>query len=397
VTICALVLLTGAAVGVFDAHYRFFDMAIYHGAIRWWLGGGDLYGYAAPVRGHLGFTYPPVAAVLLTPFAALPVGAAGWLNAGLGVLALTLVLAAVVTPVAERLGRSRAAVLAVALPLALVTEPVRQTLGMGQVNLLLFALVMADLAAPGARRWAGIGVGVATAVKLTPGLFIVYLLVTGQRRTAWTAIRTVAALTAGGFVLAPAESVRYFGDLLWQTERVGAAGAVANQALTGMLARLQDTTTAPALGWIVLSLVVLMTGLRRARLAHAAGDRVTALTLVGLTANLISPMSWTHHLVFLPVAVVLLADSGLRRGRPGPAAAALGVYAVAVVSPIWFAPDHPVLGNAFTLMLLALVVALPVTAGPADPAVSADATGWGHGIGVIGVHKVRSRPRPPEA
>jgi hypothetical protein len=105
--------------------------------------------------------------------------------------------------------------------------------------------------------------------------------------------------------------------------------------------------------------------LRRARLAHAAGDEVTALTLTGLTANLVSPMSWTHHLVFLPVAVLILADVAARRRDPLPAVAAAAVYALSVVSPIWLAPAEPgggralILSNTFTLMLIVLVATLP--------------------------------------
>lgn len=321
-------------------HYRFFDMVIYHDAIRWWLSGGELYGYAAPVRGQLGFTYPPFAAFVLMPAAAVPAQVAGWLNAVGSVLALTVALAVVA-------GRRW---LPVAVPLALCMEPVRQTLGLGQVNLWLFALVVLDLIV--VRRngsgWTGVGVGIATAIKITPGLFIVYLLVTGQWRAARTAALTVAGLTGCGLLLAPAETMRYFGDLLWRTDRVGAADAVANQSLAGLLAR---TATAPDDWWLPLCLLVLAVGLRRAWLAHRAGDEVAALTLVGLTGNLISPMSWTHHLVFLPVAIYLLAERK-------KVVAALTGYGLSVVSPIWFA-DGALARDTFTLMLIALVATLP--------------------------------------
>jgi alpha-1,2-mannosyltransferase len=365
--VCGLAGLLGLAVRAFDAHYRFFDMVIYHDAIRWWSNGGELYDYAAPVRGELGFTYPPFAAFVLMPVAHVPAETAGWLNAAGSVLALTVVLAVLAAPVAARYGRPLRLVLAAAVPLALCTEPVRQTLGFGQVNLWLFALVVLDLlvVGRGGSRWAGVGVGIATAIKLTPGLFIVYLLVTGQWRAARTATVTTAALTAGAVLLAPAESLRYFGDLLWQTSRVGAADALTNQSLTGLLARLAGTPSAPAGWWLALCVLVLVVGLRRARLAYAAGDDVTALTLTGLTANLVSPMSWTHHLVFLPVAVLVLADVAARRRDPVPAVAAATVYVLSVVSPIWLVPDDSggvrtlLLQNTFALLLLALVTLLP--------------------------------------
>lgn len=178
-----------------------------------------------------------------------------------------------------------------------------------------------------------------------------YLLVTGQWRAARTATLTVAALTGLGLLVAPAETLRYFGDLLWRTGRVGAAEAVANQSIAGLLAR---TATAPDDWWPVLCLVALIAGLRRAWLAHVTGDEVAALTLVGLTANLISPMSWTHHLTFLPVAVLVLA----RTRDPVRVLAALVVYVLAVVSPIWFA-ESAVLRDTFTIVLVGLVALLP--------------------------------------
>jgi hypothetical protein len=293
---------------------------------------------------------------VLAPAAAVPARTAGWLIAAAGVLALAVVLSRVLPDVT---GLSRRSVLPVAVVLALGTEPVRQTLGFGQVNLLLMALVAMDLLRRDPSRWAGVGVGIATAIKLTPGLFIVYLLVTRQWRTARTATLTVAALTGCGFLLAPAESARYFGDLMWQTGRVGAADALTNQSLSGLLARLAGTAAAPAGWWLALVSLVLVAGLRRARAAHADGAELTAVTLVALTANLISPMSWTHHLVFLPIAVLLLADLARRRRDVGHAVAAVVVYALSVVSPIWLRPESIVAENAYVLMLLVLVITLP--------------------------------------
>ena len=45
--------------------------------------------------------------------------------------------------------------------------------------------------------WAGVGIGLATAVKLTPALFIAYLLITRQWRVAATAVGTTIGVTLG--------------------------------------------------------------------------------------------------------------------------------------------------------------------------------------------------------
>jgi hypothetical protein len=353
-----------AAIELFGRPYVFFDLLIYHGAVVWWAGGGDLYAFIAPET-TLGFTYPPFAGLVMLPMAALSPSIAGWLNVVASLTALAGVLAALLVPIADRAGWSRWFAVALALPLAVAIEPVRETLGYGQVNLLLFALVMIDLVGLRWRArgrasdrgwlarfwysgaWAGAGIGLASAIKLTPALFILYLVVTRQWRATATAIGTALAATTGAFVLARHESQEYFGSVIWQTERVGAADMTPNQSLAGVLARIYDSIETPGLMWLAFSLLLLAVGLSRAANAHAEGDELTAFTLVGLTANVISPISWSHHLVFVVPAIIVLADAALRRRAASRALAARGGVPVRALSglsigngglrtPIWF-------------------------------------------------------------
>ncbi len=402
------------AVRAFGRPYNFFDLRIYHGAVVWWAGGGDLYNYIAPDI-TLGFTYPPFAAIAMVPMAALSVTAAGYLNLVVSLAVLAVVLTVLLVPLAERYGWSAWFAVALAVPLAAATEPIRETLGYGQVNVLLFGLIVADLVALRRRyragvghtlrpagllrrlwadgAWAGVGIGLATAVKLTPALFICYLLVTRQWRAALTAAATAVAVTVGAFLVASHESSTYFTNVLWQTERVGVADMTPNQSLAGVLARLYDSPVTPGLLWLAFAMLMLAVGLSRAANAHAEGDELTAFTLVGLTANVISPISWTHHLVFVVPAIIVLADNALRRrnasrvlrGFPALAglrhgAAGVGVYLLFVISPIWPyehklpAASHYADGlfgalaeNSLALAIIALVAVLPWRPG-ADPA-----------------------------
>ena len=158
--------------------------------------------------------------------------------------------------------------------------------------------------------------------------------------------------------------------MLWQTERVGAADMTPNQSLAGVLARLYDSIETPALLWLSFAMLVLALGLSRASSAHADGDELTAFTLVGLTTNVISPISWSHHLVWVrpgdhrarptrdgppprarvagcrcgvapaPARPTASRRSGRRSGiRAHRAAArqsaALGLYLLFLISPIW--------------------------------------------------------------
>ena len=133
--------------------------------------------------------------------------------------------------------------------------------------------------------------------------------------------------------------------MIWQTERVGAADMTPNQSLAGVLARLYDSIETPGLLWLSFALLMLAVGLSRAGNAHADGDELTAFTLVGLTTNVISPISWSHHLVWVLPAIIVLADTALRRRdasrgllhRIGPPPAGPSLIGVAGLrSPIWF-------------------------------------------------------------
>lgn len=427
------------AIGVFGRPYNFFDMKIYHGAVVWWAGGNDLYEFIAP-RTTLGFTYPPFAGLVMAPMAYVPMAVAGWLNVIASIGALAVVLTALLRPIVDRLGGSLWYAVGIATPAAVAIEPVRETLGYGQVNLLLFALIMADLVALRwqARRnadqraedgplrrlwfsgaWAGVGIGLATSVKLTPALFIFYLLVTRQWRAAMTAIGTAIAVTLGSFAVAGRESMTYFTGVLWETERVGAADMTPNQSLAGLLARLYDSIETPGLLWLSFALVVLAIGISRASNAHAEGDELTAFALVGLTTNVISPISWSHHLVWVIPAIVVLADAAIRRrsasrglirsgGGPLPypgltgvaslrapiwfprltglrhASAAIGLYLLFLISPIWpYEHQLPevshyhdglfgaLMENSLALALIVLVAALPWRPG-AEPVFQTD-------------------------
>ncbi|MFD0393469.1 glycosyltransferase family 87 protein [Streptomyces nogalater] len=142
-------------------------------------------------------------------------------------------------------------------------EPVWTTLRYGQINLLLAVLVLWDLTrrpADGHDRWSGLGLGLATAVKLTPGLFPVFLLATGLvdrlrggRGEPWLRhARGAAVAFAGATLLAaavlPYDSWRFWTRMVFHASRVGLAEDTGNQALRGILARLLHTGPGGRLG-----------------------------------------------------------------------------------------------------------------------------------------------------
>ncbi|TDC38575.1 DUF2029 domain-containing protein [Micromonospora sp. 15K316] len=299
--------------------HDFFDLKIYMRAMRWWGAGNPLYDYAQPdrVQGELYFTYPPFSALLLRPFALIPLGATITIFTILTVLGVVATTRWLVRPVIARHGLPRVFVVTVAVLLVLAVESTRETITFGQINMLLVVLILADLlfAVPQGRRWAGVGVGLATALKLFPGIFIVYLLACRRWWAAAVASATAAAATLLAAAVAPNDSWRFWTHELWATDRVGRTDYTGNQSLFGLLSRFTAPEKPDRLLWLLLVAVVAGYGLWRAARAARMGDHLAGLTLTGLVGGLVSPITWTHHLYWFIPAVVVLANAALG-GRP---------------------------------------------------------------------------------
>ena len=317
------------------------DLDVYRLGGHAWLRGGDLYGRLPPTADgtRLKFTYPPIAAVLLSPFSLMPMPVAGTLLA-LGTIALVAVaLRVVLRSLAWPSARSWWA-LAWLLPAALFLEPVRNTLAYGQINVVLMALVMLDCLADAPRWPRGALVGLAAAVKLTPAAFVLFFLLRRDYRAAMAAAVSFVATTGIGFLLAWHDSVRYWTGIVFETSRIGRPGYAADQSLQAVLARagLDPRTPAGMAVWLALSAAVLAVAGQGMRHALAASERCLALSLNALAALLISPISWSHHWVWCVPAVLTLA--ALSRRYPARLPLVLAVCGLLVfgAAPQWWFP-----------------------------------------------------------
>ncbi|MFF4301266.1 glycosyltransferase 87 family protein [Streptomyces sp. NPDC001601] len=354
-----LVLLLVAAVTVFTATVPllrdWFDLRVYYGTVHTWVHhGGRIYDYRVPGTTY-GFTYPPFAAVGMLPMALVGLHLAIAASLLLNLAALAFVLRILAGPGWRRWGWYRWALALCGLALF---EPLRDTFSFGQVNLVLLALVLADccLLRSGRGRWAGAGIGLAAAIKLTPALFILMLLIGRKWRAAGVA--TAVALAATGLAVwaDPRASRFYWTQALWDTSRVGRLDYVSNQSLQGVLARLGHPDK-PL--WAILVLLTLAVWAWRTRTAVAAGDWTAAFALTGLAACLVSPITWVHHLVWVLPSFVLLA----RAGYPRIAGALYAVMCTSVVW-LWFDDASGIDGflgsNIYTWITLGLFLGLPV-------------------------------------
>jgi alpha-1,2-mannosyltransferase len=322
--------------------WGFVDLHVYERSGAAARAGAHLYALRFP--GALAFTYPPFAALLL---AALTLPANAVLEPlvtvlNLMLLPLMLALTLRLDPVRRSLGRRDSVALALLAAAAAVwLEPVWTTLRYGQIDLLIATLVVWDIGRPDDARWKGVGVGLATALKLTPVIFVLYLLLTRRTRAAVVSLATFAATVAIAYLALPGDSREYWGGAFAEPDRVGRIENAANQSLRGALARILHTADVTDL-WLALAVVVLVAGLALAVAAARRGEEARGFSLCALTGLLVSPISWSHHWVLAVPALALLAIDARRRGSVVvPAACALAAL-VAYAHVIWWVPiDHP--------------------------------------------------------
>jgi alpha-1,2-mannosyltransferase len=336
------------------------DLAVYREAGRVLAQGGDLYGpgFGSHLKVPLPFTYPPLAGILAVPLGWLP----GWpltlVWAGFSLTALVVLVGLSFRPLLDAWpGRSglRWGLIA---GLFAWTTPVTDTLFLGQIS--LFVVLACALDCTVTRRGRGVLVGVATAVKLTPGLFTVYFLVTRQWRAALVSTVTTAGLWLVAWISLPSLSHTYWTQVVRHTERIGDAAFYANQSINGMLHRLG----APGWLWLPLALAAAVLGLTRARTAHIGGHPFAAATLVGLASLLVSPVSWQHHAGWVIPAVGVVVGDG-RSARRLRAALAIMVVFLLRLPLIGSATSIPVVSgvaeNAYVIAYWGLLLWLPTS------------------------------------
>ncbi|NKQ55213.1 DUF2029 domain-containing protein [Amycolatopsis sp. K13G38] len=319
------------------------DLDVYRLGTQAFFTHGDPYVVLPPTHDGtvLPFTYPPFAAIAFAPLLAISLDTALIALTVISVLALGAVLALCLSHYDRRIAVVGTATLAVQA-VALLSEPVRATLGFGQINLLLMLLVAVDTLAPVKRR--GYLVGLAAAVKLTPAAFILFFLVRKDFRSAARAAATFVGCAVLAWVFAPGASSHYWTTLVFQGERVGDPGYIGNQSLRGLIARLGGGQVV----WLLAAVVVLAVtavAIRRAR------HPVLALLACAMGALLVSPVSWTHHWVWIAPAIGVLCA----QGRWWPAAPATIVF---VVSPLWTYQDIWPLRESYVLAGAVLLVLL---------------------------------------
>lgn len=322
------------------------DMAVYREGVRAFLSGGELYSQMMDVDGiKLPFIYPPFGALALSPFAP------GWLShraAGdlmvvlsglLVLLCLHLVLRAVVRERDWALPLT-----AVSWPAAMALEPLVLNGEFAQINVVIMALVVLDLVPRKRYLPQGWLIGVAVAIKLSPAAMLLYFLLKCRIRPILTAAVSALAATALGAVVRWDQTKEFFGDILLGMGGGAEIGVdptyTSNSSIKAMIMRFAPTRewltandTLVNVLWLVLSLGVIAWGAWLMHRLIARGWDTDAWLVNALVMLLISPISWSHHWVWLGLLFPVAAYRVLSSTRPARGVAAVvGLWALLLLT-----------------------------------------------------------------
>lgn len=314
---------------------NFVDLHVYIGGAAALDQPGTLYSYVYADQTPdfpLPFTYPPFAALLFYPLHLLPFGLVAFCWQ-LGVIAALYGVVRVSQRLLGIVDGRPAALLWTAV--AIWIEPLRSTFDYGQVNVIL---VLAVLYAAYSSRWwlSGLLVGVAAGIKLTPAVTGLYFL--GMRRWGAAIFSAVVFFATVGLSIAVIgqQARYYFTDLLGDASRIGPIGTSFNQSWRGGISRIlgHDAGYGPMVIAALAVTAVLAVLAWRALGADGERDRLGSLLVVQLFGLLISPISWTHHWVWLvPLMIWLL--QGPWRTRPGARVLGWGWLALTLIGVPW--------------------------------------------------------------
>ena len=368
VGICSFGLTVGYAIaGSWHGHQ--IDIDVYRMGGRAVLG-SHLYIVRLPQDG-LRFTYPSFSALLFAPLGLLSFTTVQVIWAVGNVMALLGLLFSTIKALRPDLANSTILQWSlVSSAPALWLQPVRLTFNFGQINVILVLLILVDLTCElriGPRRIPrGVLIGVAAAVKLTPLVFVPFLLLTNRVRAGWTALGAFVGCNLVVAIVAPRATWQYWTKYSTELGRIGNADYTSNQNLKAFLLRAHHGMVPGSL-ILTTSLLVAVAGIALAVVAYRVSSPFLAMLVCAVTGLLVSPVTWSHHLVWV-VPVIGWFLLGFDRPRFGWVWAILTAI-LFWTAPIWRipygnnlelseSPLHILLGNSYFFAMMGFLIGI---------------------------------------
>ena len=343
------------------------DMIIYREGVKAFMAGDEV--YSVPMMAGdiaLPFLYPPFGALVMVPLAG------DWFSDAMAgdivIILSNLLIGLIVLLLAFALNKQRVtrfassdviSVASLIWGIVLIFEPVRLNNGFAQINIILMALVALDLIPRNRLKWLPQGwlIGVAAAIKITPLAMLLYFLVRKELKPIITAgISAIVATTN-------AAAVRW--DVTWEYFTVnllsmGSGGEIgvqtayqSNSSIKGFLERLytsqesmETASMITTIIWFCLAIITVVLGGWLMIALMKRGLNIEAFIINAFIMLLISPVSWSHHWVWLTIAIPVLLYRALTWRNlnwvSGIMVSILGLWSLLVLTipPKWYWGDN---------------------------------------------------------
>ena len=343
------------------------DMIIYREGVKAFMAGDEV--YSVPMMAGdiaLPFLYPPFGALVMVPLAG------DWFSDAMAgdivIILSNLLIGLIVLLLAFALNKQRVtrfassdvvSVASLIWGIVLIFEPVRLNNGFAQINIILMALVALDLIPRKRLKWLPQGwlIGVAAAIKITPLAMLLYFLVRKEIKPIITAgISAIVATTI-------AAAVRW--DVTWEYFTVnllsmGSGGEIgvqtayqSNSSIKGFLERLytsqesmETASMITTIIWFCLAIITVVLGGWLMIALMKRGLNIEAFIINAFIMLLISPVSWSHHWVWLTIAIPVLLYRALTWRNlnwvSGIMVSILGLWSLLVLTipPKWYWGDN---------------------------------------------------------
>ncbi len=235
--------------GLIVRHVTPYYNSHYYDPLYMWGGTGKL---------ALKFTYTPFAAIAFALISFIPLTALYSVSVVVNMITFAAALWFTFYGLGYRDRRVRLGATLLAAAATFWLQPVVRTIYLGQINLILMAAIMWDLTQPDYtkngkyRWWKGVATGIAAGIKLTPLIFIPYLLVARKWREAAGCVAGFLGTVAVGFIILPHDSSKWWlhGAVISDGNRTGFAGWAGDQSLHGLITRLTGSIAGAQTTWL---------------------------------------------------------------------------------------------------------------------------------------------------
>jgi alpha-1,2-mannosyltransferase len=265
--------------------------------------------------GYQAFTYPPGAILFFWPILWVPTQHLSllWNFLTLAALAGSIYVSLVYLTKVPKLLLAGLACWAAVLSAAVFPE-LTECLMWGQTATILLLFVLLDmLIIRGPAK--GVLVGLAAAVKIYPGLFIIVWLLRREWKPALTALATTTGVTGLAYALWPTSGRYFFHDIIFGGQEFEHLAGTANSLKSGSFVAFFQRWpfhygSISSHEGVLLEAAVMVLALWGAQRLWRAGLDFSAVIVVLIAGAIASPVAWDHYFSFAPLLILVAYEAG---------------------------------------------------------------------------------------